>query len=97
MEIAAFKIRYPEFSQATDEHIQACLDDAALSVDAEVYGSKYDLAHGLLTAHYLAMSPNGLQLRMMTDQGSVPLVASYYGREFRRVRRSVTGTTFVVM
>ena len=97
MEIEDFKIRYPEFKSASDELVGACLDDAALSLDSTVYGAKYDLAHGLLTAHYLAMSPNGLQLRMMTDQGSVPLVASHYGREFRRVRRSVVFTTFTVL
>jgi hypothetical protein len=96
VEIATFKIRYPEFKSASDDLIEACLEDAALSVDATVYGAKYDLAHGLLAAHYLAMNPNGLQLRMQTEQGSVPLVASHYGREFRRIRRSVVITTFTV-
>lgn len=69
MNLAAFRVRFPEFETAGDSFVQAALDSAALETDAKLLGGFYDEAHGLLAAHKLAMSPYGMNARLVNDDG----------------------------
>lgn len=53
---ALFKVRFPEFDTVADDRIQLFLDDAALVMDAGVWGDVYDLGQSYLAAHYLALA-----------------------------------------
>ena len=76
MNIAAFRIRFPEFETAPDSLVQMCLDVAAGETDAAAFSTAYDEAHGLLACHKLAISPYGQNARMVSDKGETT-----YGRE----------------
>lgn len=69
MDLAAFRLRFPEFSTAEDEFVQAFLDAAAKETSAAEFGEAYDEAHGLLAAHKMAISPLGQSARILNDQG----------------------------
>jgi hypothetical protein len=90
MNLTAFRARFPEFRTATDALVQATLDGASLSLDALVYRSKYDEAHGYLTAHKLVTSPYGKDARLSDDSKE-----SVYWAEFRRIRREVAPRTLL--
>lgn len=86
VEIAAFRDggRFPEFFRAPDGLVQAAIDEAALEVDADVWGDKADTGIGLLAAHKLAVSPFGQAARLASEQGE-----STYGRLYRELRDAV--------
>lgn len=69
MNLATFRVRYPEFRTAANELAQACLDEAAIETSSEEFGTAYDTAHGLLAAHKLARSPFGLMSRLDAASG----------------------------
>lgn len=54
----------PEFESAGEALVKAALDEAALELDATAWGSTYDTAHSLLTAHKLWSSPFGVSMRL---------------------------------
>ena len=85
MDLTSFRNLRPEFSTALDAMVQGALDDAALQIDAAIYGEKYDHAHGLLAAHLLAMSPFGHSARLEDGKGDT----SIYWPEYSKVRRLV--------
>ncbi|MEG2264122.1 MAG: DUF4054 domain-containing protein [Acinetobacter sp.] len=60
MDLVQFKARYPLIN-ATDDQIQAVLDEADLLVKASVWGNRRELALGLYAAHVLTLetSPSG--------------------------------------
>jgi hypothetical protein len=67
--LAAFRTRYPEFRTAPDPFVQAVLDSAATELNATEIGAPFDEAHGLLTAHKIAISPLGTNSRVLNDAG----------------------------
>lgn len=86
MTLAAFKARFPEFVTAPDPMVQAVLDAAATELNADEIGAPFDEAHGMLTAHKLAISPFGRAARMLNDDGE-----STYQHEFNAVMsRAIT-------
>ncbi len=72
-----FLTAFPEFRSADNELIDAHLSRAALSI-GEAFGTHADEAHGLLTAHMLALSPFGQNARLVSDKGE-----STYGTQYR--------------
>jgi uncharacterized protein DUF4054 len=62
--LAAFRARFPEFENADDALVQACLDASAAETSAADWGASYDEAHGLLAADKLAKSPFGTNQRL---------------------------------
>lgn len=83
MNLASFRIRYPEFARADDTLVQAHLDEAEGGLDPAVYGTRFDEAHGLLTAHTLSISPFGRALRQEGDEESL------YLNRYMAVRRAM--------
>lgn len=65
MNLAAFRVQFPEFNGVDDAHVNAFLAAALLELDAEVWDVKFDQGHGYLTAHKLALSPFGNNARMV--------------------------------
>ncbi len=92
MDLPTFRINFPEFSGVPDALITAKLAMAALEVDSQLFGTKFDSAHGNLTAHYLCTSPFGQNARMTVskdfkaDQDGTTV----YWRQFYRIRSAVT-------
>jgi hypothetical protein len=86
MTSAAFLTLYPQFSVVDPAQVQATLDEVALGIDATVYGTRFDAAHGALTAHELFISPAGLSLRGESAQTDT----SDYLKKFQRIRREVS-------
>ncbi len=90
MNLTNFRIRFPEFVNASNALIQATLDEAALELDSVVFDTKYDAAHGLLAAHKLALSPygQGARLAAYTKKG---IVTSTYQHHFELLVMQVQG------
>jgi hypothetical protein len=78
-----FTARYPEFAKADKRLIQATLDEAAREVAKDIYRTKFDAAHGALTAHRLAISPFGRNARL--SDGSI----TTYWDAYDQIRREV--------
>lgn len=87
MDLAAFRLAFPEFENATDALIEGKLAEAAISVSSEVYGEQYDTAHGYLTAHLLSASPRGRALARLENDKE----ATTYLRAFEAIRLQVAG------
>lgn len=85
MTLSDFRVRYPEFRTASDAFVQAYLDDAAKSLVGPSYdlGDAYDVAHGLATAHLIAVSPAGKNARMVNDDGT-----TQYGKTLSEMMRA---------
>jgi hypothetical protein len=73
----------PEFAAAGAQLVVAKLAEAALRINAADWGTAYDLAHSLMTAHLLWSSPFGSSMRL--DGGS-DAGRSRYLEEFERLR-----------
>ena len=91
MDLAAFRIAYPEFggsSNTSDAQIEAALAAAAgeMSPPGETpWFEQYDYAQGLLAAHNLAMSPSGKMARL-----DPKAYDTTYHSKFRQLREQVT-------
>jgi len=85
MTLTQFRTRYPEFRTAPDSFVQAYLDDAAASLvgPSDQLGTAYDVAHGLATAHLIAVSPAGKNARMVNDDGT-----TQYGKTLSELMRA---------
>ncbi len=81
--VASFLRDRPEFEAAGEALVKATLDQAALRISAGSWGTGYDSAHGLMTAHLLWTSPFGASMRLDGD-GSAG--RSRYLEEFERLR-----------
>ena len=78
--ISDFLARFPEFkgtAKDSSDLIGAALNDAALVIDAGVWGNLAGQGHGYLTAHRLALSPFGQQARMIAKGGTTTYQAHY--------------------
>lgn len=78
---AAFTTRYPEFATATAGLVQAVLDEQELNL-ADDWGDREDEAHGLATAHHLALSPFGRSADLVDKSGE-----TQYGRRLELLKR----------
>ena len=65
--VAEFRAHFPEFQNAPEQLIQAKLDEAALEVDPDQWGTKTDSGVRYLTAHKLALSPWGTAARLAVN------------------------------
>lgn len=81
MLLAAFRIRFPEFKNAGDTLVQACLDASASETSAVDWGTSYDEAHGLLAADKLTKSPFGTNARLEAGQENTYLKARREARD----------------
>lgn len=91
MTSSEFLARYPEFKTVGTALLNAALADALAQIDASIYGSKKDLAQGLLAAHLLAISPFGRSER--TEPGSQ---TTLYWEQYQAVLNQVAPKFIVV-
>ena len=88
LDATAFLAEYPEFTSVSTSApglLTAKLAAAAASI-GNAWGDLglEDKGHGLLTAHLLALTPNGKPFRLQTDDAD-----STYGKQYRDLRVSV--------
>lgn len=91
MDLASFRIAYPELVTADDSLVTAKLADAARNVDATMFGDRFDQAQGLLAAHYVCLSPGGVVARLdpktLAAMGATQgYELTTYGLQFRELR-----------
>lgn len=91
MTAAEFLAIYQEFRSVGTEQLEATLAQAALSIDASIFGAKADAAIGTLTGHLLWLSPYGASLRTTTEAP----IESPYLKEFKRLSYEVAPRMFV--
>ncbi len=78
LDLAAFRVRFPEFTNVDSVLLQGKLDDAAARLSAPVFGARANEAHGWLAAHLAASAPWGAQARLQgTTDGSTVYSAAY--------------------
>ncbi len=85
MDLPGFRAKYPEYSTAPDDLVTLFLTDASEQLDVSVWGTYLDKGHGLLTAHLLAMAPNGQFARLDAEKGETT-----YGVTYKDLRQSLT-------
>lgn len=85
LDLAAFRLEYPEFQSAEDAFVSAYLARAARRIDPRIWGELAAEGHGLLAAHLVATSPYGQMARMVSADGD-----STYGKAFRTLVAQVT-------
>jgi hypothetical protein len=83
----SLRTRFPEFVDADDGLVAACIADATLQVNVGAWGANSDQAVELLSAHMIALSPFGLGLQLgvrviptrddTSDNGSTIYEAQY--------------------
>ena len=91
MDLATFRIQYPEFQTATDPLVSGKLAAAAQRLDAVIWGARFDQAHGLLTAHLLALSTHGQFARLQKDKDD-----TIYHKQYQELETQVCGLVFRV-
>jgi Protein of unknown function (DUF4054) len=85
VDLPTFFARYPEFVPAGGALANACLLEAAATIDQATYGNLYDTAQGALAAHLLAISPAGQMARLVAKDGSTT-----YRKRFLELQRAAT-------
>ena len=85
MNLVTFRQIFPEAATCPDALINPFLAMAEKAIDPEVYGDRFDEAHGYLTMHLLAVSPYGKTARLESDKGK-----STYGNRYEAVRLECT-------
>jgi hypothetical protein len=99
----------PEFSKVTPAKLSRFVGYAQLTIDRSVFGDKADLATAYLTAHILKMSTRkgvggvvtmekvgDLQRQYSMSPRDRELDQTGYGKEFKRIRRTVVITPFLI-
>lgn len=89
MNLAAFRVRFPEFDAVADALVQARLDDALLELDSNDWGDLLDQGQSYLAAHKLALSPYGQQARLAVN------FETTYHKHFEKLKRQVTVAAIV--
>ncbi len=89
MNLAAFRVQFPEFAAAPDAMVQVFLDAAALQIDATVWLTLTDQGHGFLAAHKLALSPYGQAARLSPTRTAATRTTYYL--HYEELRNCVTG------
>ncbi len=72
-----------EFASAGPQLVTSTLAEAATRISAAEWGTAYDTAHSLMTAHLLWSSPFGSSMRL---EGGSEASKSRYLEEFERLR-----------
>lgn len=91
MTIEEFRTRYPEFASAGEAMVRSALADAAKMLDASIWGTKYDVAHGLQAAHILAESPFGASAQLIPEGQPSP-----YLMRIQKLQRTVAPRGFTL-
>ena len=68
LDVASFKVVFPEFTDAGDTMIALYIQDASQRVNV-AFGSLFDRAHAIMTAKMLAQSSFGQQARLLSKTG----------------------------
>ena len=89
-----FYIRFPNYSTTSLELVEAALAEAGGGISAEIYGTRYDDAHGLRAAHILWVSPFGTTTRLDGDKD--PETKSRYWELFTQIRKEVAPRMMVL-
>jgi hypothetical protein len=73
LDLAGFRVRFPEFKAVADGYLLAKLADASVRLSPAVFGARVNEAHGWLAAHLAASAPWGYQARLQgsTDGSTV--------------------------
>lgn len=87
MDLAAFRVAFPEFRTAPDGLVSGKLANAAARLDAGRYGDTYEEAHGLLTAHLVAMSPFGSSLRLDPKASAAAGALTTYEHAWKKLEK----------
>jgi hypothetical protein len=82
--LETFSARFPEFDAAPANLVEACIAEAAVQIDATVYGTKYDAAVQNLAAHLIATNPLGEMARLQAKDGS-----TVYQKHYEKLKRMV--------
>ena len=77
MTLARSRVEQPEFELVPDTYIQAYLDEATTELDPEIWGTKFDQGVKYRAAHKMALSPQGVAMKLVTGKGE-----STYGHHF---------------
>lgn len=78
LDLAAFRVKHPEFQNVDGTLLQGKLDDAWKRLSPAVFGDRVNEAHGWLTAHLAASAPWGYQARLQgTTDGSTVYSAAF--------------------
>lgn len=83
--VRQFRAQFPEFADTAYNVIQRALADAALRINASVWGMKTDLGIKYLAAHLCVSGPLGEQARLKAENRT-----NNYHTEFERMKREVT-------
>ena len=98
----------PEFSKVQPAKVLRFVGYAALTLDRGVFGDKADLATAFLAAHMLKMSKRktggvitmekvgDLQRQYSMSSKDTELDQTPYGKEFKRIRRTVVITPLLI-
>ena len=76
--------RFPEFTNATEALVTACIAEAELMVDRSYYGEKADMAVTHLAAHLVAINPLG-EMARLDKKGDKTI----YLISFEKIKRSL--------
>lgn len=82
---STLKARFPEFEAAATAMVEACIAEAELLVDREIFGNRGDMAVQYLAAHFIASNPKGRLVRLKKNQGP----KTQYLMLYDRVKRSI--------
>ena len=86
--VAQWRDRFPTgFENASDPLIQAKLDEAYRRLSAKTWGDRLDDGAAYLTAHLIAISPGGEEMRI--GFGGQEKIGNLFDREFQRLKRAV--------
>lgn len=84
--VATFRTKFPEFTNAADNEIQAALDDALLLCPSDRWGAKQDMGVCLQAAQALALSPFSRDMAYTTKDGTTTI----YDDRLARLRRLIS-------
>lgn len=89
MTVAAFKAERPEFTNTDTAVVQTALDKAATMCPAEVWGARVNEGVSAYAAQWLALSPAGRGMELVSDGMTV------YDQELNTLRSIVAGGPMV--
>lgn len=83
LDLAGFRVRFPEFKAVANDYLTAKLTDAYARLSPAVFGARENEAHAWLAAHLAASAPWGYQARLQgRDDG-----ATVYSEQFDQLVR----------
>lgn len=83
MNLATFRIRYPEFRATADAMVTDAIEQAGRMVDSVEFGDLASDAIGYKAAYLLATSPFGMTQRLEDDK-----TAATYEKRFQEIRKA---------